>query len=56
MYQEERHRTNDKEAYEKLKHKVAATQRTNGEALEPNFLQRDLKPAQIVSFLFILPS
>lgn len=42
---------NDKDVYEKLKHKVASAQHTNGEVLEPNFLQRDLKPAQIVSSL-----
>lgn len=42
---------NDKDVYEKLKHKVASAQHTNGEVLEPNFLQRDLKPAQIVSAL-----
>uniref|UniRef100_A0A7I4CIW0 Centrosomal protein of 70 kDa n=1 Tax=Physcomitrium patens TaxID=3218 RepID=A0A7I4CIW0_PHYPA len=48
MLKEDRHRINDKEVYEKLKHKVASAQHTNGEVLESNFLQRDLKPAQIV--------
>ncbi|KAG0621672.1 hypothetical protein M758_3G039400 [Ceratodon purpureus] len=48
MVKEDRHRNNDKEVYEKLKHKIASAQHTNGEVLEPNFLNRDLKPAQIV--------
>lgn len=51
--QEDRHRNNDKDVYEKLKHKVASAQHTNGEVLEPNFLQRDMKPAQIVSILIL---
>jgi len=54
--QEDRHRINDKDVYEKLKHKVASAQHTNGEILEPNFLQRDLKPAQIVSILILWKS
>lgn len=53
IMQEDRHRNNDKEVYEMLKHKVASAQHTNGEVLEPNFLQRDLKPAQIVSVLIL---
>jgi len=50
--QEEWKRGREKEVYEKLKHKLASAQRGNGDMiLEPNFLQKDLKPAQIVRLL-----
>ncbi|KAL2613491.1 hypothetical protein R1flu_025183 [Riccia fluitans] len=41
-------RTRDKELYDKLKHKVAISQKAQGEIVESNFLLRDMKPAAIV--------
>ncbi|KAL3679427.1 hypothetical protein R1sor_022383 [Riccia sorocarpa] len=41
-------RTRDKELYDKLKQKVAISQKAQGEIIESNFLLRDLKPVAIV--------
>ncbi|PTQ35929.1 hypothetical protein MARPO_0067s0023 [Marchantia polymorpha] len=45
---EQSQRSREKELYEKLKHKVAISQKAQGEIIESNFLLRDLKPACIV--------
>ncbi|CAM6099434.1 unnamed protein product [Calypogeia fissa] len=50
VQREERQRQKERELYEKLKHKIAIEQKSQGEVIESNFLLKDLKPATIVRF------